>query len=272
MNKINFIIAAYNEENRIRDVINSISKFSDQIIVLDPGSSDNTIEFAKKTYPIKVCHVDQDMFNIERRIGSAIEIIKSNSRSEWIFMMNCGERFSNELGERLLSLINSDLSIFGISLYRQSYTFGVKTHNTKIFYLIRNIFKTTNNFRLLKYSAWDVDKSRMHAEFPILSEYRSKTVWLKPFDKFSLLHYRLGELDDFEMKHSIYSSNEANELWKINRKASIWSMCTKPLIVLLYFFPTIFVSRKAFIVATYHAFYKFQVEAKLYLLGTKDQK
>ena len=46
MIKINFIIPAYNEEDRIKDVIFSIKNFSDQIILLDPGSSDKTIEYA----------------------------------------------------------------------------------------------------------------------------------------------------------------------------------------------------------------------------------
>jgi glycosyltransferase involved in cell wall biosynthesis len=272
MIKINFIIAAYNEEDRIEDVIHSIKNFSDQIILLDPGSSDKTIEYAKKSYPVQVCPVEQDMFNIESRMGSALKIIKNHSKSEWIFMMNCGERFTDELGVKLLSLINSDLSICGVSVYRQSYTFGVKTHNTKIFYVFRNLFKTSNNYRLLKYSAWDVGRSHMHAEFPILLDYLSKTTWLRPLDRLSLRHYRLGELGDFEIKHALYSTNEADELRIKKRKASVWSMCTKPLLVFLYFFPYVFVSRKAFIVGMYHAFYKFQVEAKLYIMGTKDQK
>ncbi|HIE73332.1 MAG TPA: glycosyltransferase [Flavobacteriales bacterium] len=269
MIKINFIIAAYNEEDRIEGVINSIKKFADQIVILDPGSSDRTVEFATKSYPIQVCLVEKDMFNIESRISSALKIIKSHSTSEWIFMMNCGEKFTDELGVKLLSVINSELDLYGVSIYRQSYTFGIKTHNQKLFYIFRSFFKTNNNYRLLKYSAWDIEKSRMHAEFPIASDYLSSTIWLRPFDNLSLKHYRFGSLSDFEKKHSLYSTNEANDLYMKGRKTNVLRMCIKPLLVFIYFSPSIFVSRKAFIVGMYHVFYKFQVEAKLYMMSKK---
>ena len=272
MTKINFIIAAYNEEDRIESVINSIKKFADQIVVLDPGSSDRTIKFAERVFPVQICPVGQDMFNIDSRVGLALKIIKNHSSSEWIFMMNCGERFTDALGVKLLSLINSDLDLCGVSIYRQSYTFGVKTHNQKLFYILKNIFKTDINYRLLKYSSWDVANSRMHSEFPVTLGCLKNTVWLQPFKGLSLRHYRFGELKDFEKKHSLYSTNEASNFYLNGKRTNVIKIIVKPLLVFIYFFPSIFISRKVFIVGMYHVFYKFQVEAKLYLLAKNIKK
>jgi len=272
MTKINFIIAAYNEEDRIKGVIDSIHEFSDKIIVLDPGSSDKTVEFAKSYPKVCICPVGKDMFDINGRINSALRIIKERSSSEWIFMMNCGERFTKTLGKELVRLINLSPDLCGVSVYRQSYTFDVKTHNQKAFYILQSFFKTKNNYRLIKYPAWDVEKSRMHSEFPVLLNCLNKTIWLKPLDALSLKHYRLGNLDDFEKKHSQYSTNEANEFLMQGRKSSVFRMCVKPLVVFLYFFPSILTSRKAFVVGMYHAFYKFQVEAKLYLANAAKKE
>ncbi|MGC8981459.1 MAG: glycosyltransferase family 2 protein [Minisyncoccia bacterium] len=53
---ISCIIPAYNEEKRIKDVIEAIknSKLIDEIIVVSDGSTDNTYEMAKNVILIKL--------------------------------------------------------------------------------------------------------------------------------------------------------------------------------------------------------------------------
>lgn len=267
MVKINFIIAAFNEEDRIVRTIGSIKEIADQIVLLDPGSTDATIVNAMQSYPVRVCPVPKDMFNILDRVNPALEIIKKHSKSEWVIFLNCSETIPHALGKKLLYLINKNDALCGVLFYRQSYTFGVKTHKQKINYITRSIFKTKNNYRLFKYSAWDRKKSRMHAEFPIFKECIKNTVWLFPLERLSFKQYRFGDLNVFDKKHSVYSYNEAEQKYLNGERTNLFKMLFKPLLTFIYFLPSIFSSRRSFIVSMYHVFYKFQVEAKLYLMS-----
>jgi glycosyltransferase involved in cell wall biosynthesis len=54
--KINFSVAiiTFNEEANIKDCIESVDKWADEIIVLDSMSTDRTIEIAKSFSKVKV--------------------------------------------------------------------------------------------------------------------------------------------------------------------------------------------------------------------------
>ena len=270
MKKINFIVAAYNEELRICEVINSIKAFADQIIILDPGSSDLTNQLAQETFPVKICKVDKNMFNIEARVNSAFDIIREYSKNDWFLYLNCSEYMPEDLGKKLIDIINKK-EVYGINFYRQSFTFGIKTHRRKLLYILNIVFKFKNNFRLIKYSYWDQKNSKMHCEFPIKKIYLKKTISLKPSDILALVHRRYGNIKDFELKHSVYSQNEAQERFDLGQRTNILRLLFLPAFVFLYFLPICLFSKKNLIVSTYHAFYKFQVETKLYFLGLKHK-
>jgi hypothetical protein len=269
MKKINFIIAAFNEEIRITDVILSIKDFADQIVIMDPGSTDNTIINAKKIYPVIVCPVTNDFFDIAGRFSKVFPELIKKSSSEWVMYLNCSEYFNEQIGVALLKKINSDSKLCAIDMYRQSFTFGVPTHTQKILYIFRHLFSIKNNFRLFKIHAFDAGNSRMHTDFPIIKMPFEKTTFLMPFGKLFLSHRRAGELKDFDLKHSIYSDYEAMQKYNKGIKPNIFRMILIPIIIVLYFMPSLIVSRKSFIVAIYHAFHRFQVESKLYMLYEK---
>jgi glycosyltransferase involved in cell wall biosynthesis len=264
--KINFLISAFNEEDRIKDVILSIKDFADQIIILDPGSTDNTLKYALEEYPIKSCLVTQNFFDIVNRYSAGFKIIKEFTDNDWVFVLNCSEIFTDDLGGELLRLINSDQDLSGVQMYRQSFTFNVKTHSNKILYFFRGIFRLKNSFRLFKFSDWDATAATMHSECPVKKEKLRDTTWLLPLEKLSLRHIRSGTLKSFEDKHQIYSDYEAREMFERGIRTNLLKMVLKPLAIAIYFSPSIVYDRKAFIVSIYHAFYKFQVESKLYML------
>lgn len=269
MKKINFIIAALNEESRIADVIISIKDFADQIVIMDSGSTDDTVEIAKKLYPVKVCSVTSDFFDIAGRFSVVFpELVKSSS-SDWVMYLNCSEYFNKNIGAVLIEKINSDNRLCAIDMYRQSFTFGVPTHTQKFLYVFRHLFSLKNNYRLFKMHAFDSKASRMHTDFPIRKIPDEKSTFLMPFGNCFLRHERAGELRDFDIKHSIYSENEATERYERGIKPNLFRMLIMPLIIILYFLPSLFTNRKAFIVAMYHAFHRFQVESKLYMLHEK---
>ncbi len=52
--KITALIPAYNEAERVGDVIKSVKKFVDEVVVIDDASSDNTTEIAEKNGAIVI--------------------------------------------------------------------------------------------------------------------------------------------------------------------------------------------------------------------------
>lgn len=52
--KISFVIMTFNEERVIQRCINSIINIADEIIVIDTGSTDSTVDIIQKTFNTKV--------------------------------------------------------------------------------------------------------------------------------------------------------------------------------------------------------------------------
>ena len=61
-NYLSIIIPAYNEENKIKDTLNSIKDIKEinEIIVVDDGSSDNTSKLAKEVESEKITVITQE--------------------------------------------------------------------------------------------------------------------------------------------------------------------------------------------------------------------
>lgn len=87
--KISAIIIAKDAENLIIDCLESVS-FCDEIIVIDSGSSDRTVDIAKK-FGSKVFEYRTDDFSKLRNFG----LEKANG--EWIFYIDSDERVSDLL-------------------------------------------------------------------------------------------------------------------------------------------------------------------------------
>ena len=133
--KLIFIVAAYNEERRIAATIESIQKFAHQIIIIDPGSTDSTNSIAMNIFPVTICKTNLAMFDVVGRFDEVVQFINTEISNPWIFPMNCSERFTDSLGAQILEIINSNANIFGIRLYRQSYTMNTRTHERRLYHI-----------------------------------------------------------------------------------------------------------------------------------------
>lgn len=262
--KIIFSISVLNEEKRIISVVESIKNYASDIVLLDAGCGDDTIINARKVFNnIRVVKVGSDMFDVVGRINALKDSFERDISDEWIFPMNASEEISPELGNCLIDLINNKAHVCGITFYRQSFTFGVRTHHRKLFYLY-NALRGKVQVRLFKYRCWDILKSRIHHEFSLLPKYRRNMLWLNPFFSNKILrHNRDGCMRDFELKHIKYSDEEALQLYAEGFRGGFFAFCVIVLPSLIYFPFHFFFSKKAGIVGVYHIFYKFQVWSKL---------
>jgi len=105
MDKYNFsvVILTYNEEINIEECINSVKGFSNDIVVLDSFSEDETIIKAQQAG----ARIIENKF-----VGYASQrnfaLNKISYKNDWVFMLDADERFSLELIEELNSLLKTE--------------------------------------------------------------------------------------------------------------------------------------------------------------------
>lgn len=100
MKKISICIICKNEENKIANCLASIS-WADEIVIVDSGSTDNTLEIAKQFTDKIFVEEDWQGFGIQRRRA---ENFASN---DWIFAIDCDEVVTEKLKNEILTYINT---------------------------------------------------------------------------------------------------------------------------------------------------------------------
>ncbi|MEW6680688.1 MAG: glycosyltransferase family 2 protein, partial [bacterium] len=96
MNLISCIIITYNEEDNIRECLESV-KWADEIIIVDSGSNDKTLEIAKE-YTDKIFQKKWQGYGPQKEY--ARQLVSLN----WVLSIDADERVSPELREEIILL------------------------------------------------------------------------------------------------------------------------------------------------------------------------
>lgn len=99
---ISVIIYTYNDCNNITDCINSAKKLTDNIIVIDMQSTDNTVELARFK------GVQVYSFPNQYYVEPAREFGVQKAQTDWVFLLDADERISNELAKEILQNIHEE--------------------------------------------------------------------------------------------------------------------------------------------------------------------
>src|SRR3989338_2715624 len=104
--KLSVCIATFNEEKFIKYPLDSAYDIADEVIIVDGGSTDKTLEIAQ-AYGDKVKIIKTDnppMFHINKQ--KALDA----ANGEWILQLDADEAVSPELKEEIRSIINAESS------------------------------------------------------------------------------------------------------------------------------------------------------------------
>ncbi len=197
MSKISVVIIAKNEEDIIADCIDSVS-FCDEILLIDNGSDDKTVEIAQRM-GIKVYPAKGKDFSAMRNIG--IE----RAKGVWVLYVDADERIDEKLVEsikyKVLSKKKNDISAYNI--------------RRKNFYLGNHEWPKIETFtRLFKKKAFKEWKGVLH-ETPY---YDGKTEELEGF----ILHYTHRNLSYMLEKTITWSGIEAQLRYNANHPNMTW--------------------------------------------------
>ncbi len=99
--KLTVCIITLNEENNIRRCLDSIKSIADEIILVDSGSSDNTVQIAKEC-DAKV-YINKFVDYASQKNYAA-----SKASSEWIYFIDADEVNTKELSEEIVKAIHNE--------------------------------------------------------------------------------------------------------------------------------------------------------------------
>lgn len=205
MNKISIVILTKNVEATLAKTLEAAKKLSDDIIVADSGSTDNTVHIAAK-YGINVFNTTWKGFGATRNASAEI------AKYDWVFCVDADEVVTDALAAAIL---HADLK-------------------PEIIYGCRRI-----NFlggRQIKYGEWGKDYvyrlyNRTNAEWNlddvhemIVAKHRA----IKELIPGNLLHYTIDDIEALEKKTERYARLSAQKYFAAGKKAGFFKTTVSP--------------------------------------------
>jgi glycosyltransferase involved in cell wall biosynthesis len=114
--KISAIIITRNEGSRIASCMESV-KWADDVIVIDNGSSDDTVVIAIKQGAV-VLKTDIHDFSKIRNLGA------ESTKGEWLLYVDADELVTPQLREEILTIVNEKHKEVAYFISRQNYYLG----------------------------------------------------------------------------------------------------------------------------------------------------
>lgn len=239
--RLSGVIIAKNEEERIADCIDSLS-FCNEIIVIDSGSQDKTIDIAKRM-GAKVLPIVSSNFSEMRNTGL------KKSQGDWVLYVDADERVTAPLRKNIESIINIESKIVAYTLQRKNFHFGT--------YEWPHVEKLERLFKRNALKGWygEIHESpKVNGEIGELNGF--------------LLHYTHRNLTEMLEKTIIWSEIEARLRLKAGHPKMTWWRF--PRVMLAAFFDS-YVRQRGWkagtvglIESTYQAFSIFITYAKLW--------
>ena len=198
-NKVAVIITTYNEENNIRECVRSAKHLTDNIIVIDNTSTDQTVSIAQELK----CKIIQYPYTVY--VEPTRDFALQQTDAEWVFILDADERITPKLAVEVLNTITS-------------------TNKTHYKILRQNIFAKT---KWLKHGGWYPDyiirliRKDAFLQWPKEIHSTPRIKGEMGYLKEPLVHEFHSSLESMVEKTIIFENVESNLLFKAKRKSGI---------------------------------------------------
>jgi glycosyltransferase involved in cell wall biosynthesis len=253
MQKISVVIITKNEEHEIGRCLHSLKGLTDDIVVLDNGSTDNTKNIVREE---GARLIEQAWEGFGKTKNKATQF----ARYDWVLNLDADESLDEELKNSLLDL----------SLDNENEVFELK-------------FKNFFGKKYLRFGEWGGDKhvrvfnrrrigwneARVHEGLLLMPEIKIKKL------KGHVLHYTVNTVTEYSNKMFKYASLSAEKYAEQGKKSSWLKVIMAPLFAFLkyYIFKLGFLDgREGFICARMTSYYTFTKYARLLKLNKQKHK
>ena len=250
MAKISVTIITKDEERNIRACLESV-KWADEIVVVDNGSTDRTLEVCQE-YGARVFREDWKGYSTQK--NSAVE----KARNEWVLSLDADERVSSELRREMEESLAAAPSVDGYWIPRKNFFLGR--------WVRRCGWYPDLNLRLFRQSRGRFGERAVHERVEI----QGKSLTLSQ----PLIHETYRTLADFFQRMDRYSTLAAREMNREGKKFRRIDALFRPPLTFLQ----MYLLRAGFLEGTdglmlsiLYSFYTFAKYAKLREIGKSEK-
>ena len=205
-----FVVCA-NEASNIARCLESV-RWCDEIIVVDSGSKDQTLEIAAR-FTDKIIHHDWSGYVAQKRFGL------EQCKCEWVINLDADEEVSTELKDEILEKLrlDKDSRLGGVNGFQI---------NRVVFYLgkwwRRGLWYPEFRLRVCRRSATTWGGEDPHEKAAVTGGIQRL--------KGELFHYTYTDIRDHVARLNSHSSSAAQSMFKRGKRAGIWHITLSPVL------------------------------------------
>lgn len=189
---ISAVLVVKDEEENIEECLSSVKAFADEIVVVDDGSNDKTVEIAKK-FTDKIYH-HESLGYVEPARNFAI----SKATGDWILILDADEEISSGLGKKLEEVVKNNTAEV-VWIPRKNIIFNKWIKNNKGWW-------PDYNPRFFKKGAV-VWQDKIHSK----PEIKGKEMQLLAEEDLAIIHKNYKTVSDFVSRMNRYTDIESAE-------------------------------------------------------------
>lgn len=204
--KISLVMITKNEENNLKKSLLSVVDLVDEMIVVDSGSTDDTVKIAKDFGAIVETR-DFDSFANQKNYALSL------ANNEWVLHLDADEILSEELKQEIKkTLENTNLDAF--YLIRNNFFLGKQMKHAGL--------AEEKRLRLAKKSLSKYTGGLIHEELEVNGEIG--------YMKNSFQHHPYPTLNNFFSKFDQYTTLGAMKMYERNKKFHIMDVVLRPIL------------------------------------------
>lgn len=248
--KISFVVFTYNEEKRIKNVIENLINYG-EVLILDDGSTDNTKKISEELGVKYFVRPKTGQHNVENQ--ETFDFIKSVAENDWIFWGFADYILPKQLLEKMVEISFQDIKKYVyIPIY--TYLLGV-TNKLMSKGCYPNFFRN---------EVVDFSNNHIHGMGKYLGK-QDEIIYLQDKEENAIRHFSLYNLDKFIGNHWRYAQIEALQKFEAGKKFSLVYMLGAMLrYFVMYYKHGYKCGVRGLIIALEYTFFRFTVYVRLY--------